>query len=98
MDTDSYIIFGVKTKDWYKDISNDFEKRFDTSNIQTNIPIKKGANKRFLCMWKDELSGFPAKEFIGLRPKFYVYLIDDGKIGKRAKGVKKLCNKKRSKI
>ena len=26
MDTDSYI-FGVKTKDWYKDISNDIEKR-----------------------------------------------------------------------
>ena len=95
MDTDSYIIFSVKTKDWYKDISNDFEKRFDTSNIQTNIPIKKGANKKFLCMWKDELSGSPAKEFIGLRPKFYAYLIDDGKIGKRAKGVKKMCNKKR---
>ena len=40
MDTDSYI-FGVKTKDWYKDISNEIEKIFDTSNIQRNIPIKK---------------------------------------------------------
>ena len=30
----------------------------DTSNIQTNIPIKKGVNKKALCMWKDELSGF----------------------------------------
>ena len=40
MDTDSYI-FGVKTKDWFKDISNGIEKRFDMSNIQTNIPIKK---------------------------------------------------------
>ena len=32
MDTDSFI-FNVKTKDWYKDSSNDIEQRFDTSNI-----------------------------------------------------------------
>ena len=39
MDTDNFI-FNVKTEDWYKDISNDAEKRFDASNIQTNIPLK----------------------------------------------------------
>ena len=32
MDSDSYI-FSVKTKDWYKDILNDVEKRLDTSSI-----------------------------------------------------------------
>ena len=42
-----------------------------------------------LDMWKDELAGFPLKEFIGIRPKSYAYLQDNGKIGKRAKGVKK---------
>ena len=47
MDTDSFI-FNVKTEDWFKDISNDIEQRFDTSNIQTNIPIKKGVNKKVL--------------------------------------------------
>ena len=93
MDTDSYI-FGVKTKDWYKDISNDIEKRFDTSNIETNIPIKKGINKKILCIRKDELSAFPMKKFIGLRPKSYAYLIDDDKTGKRAKGVKICVTKK----
>ena len=41
MDTDSFI-FNVKTEDWYQDISNDIEQRFDTSNIQTNIPLKIG--------------------------------------------------------
>ena len=40
MDTDSFI-FNVKPEDWYKYISSDIEQRFDTSNIQTNIPIKK---------------------------------------------------------
>ena len=39
MDTDNFI-FNVKTEDWYKDISNDVEKKFDASNIQTNIPLK----------------------------------------------------------
>ena len=32
---------------------------------------------------------YPMKEFIGLKPKSYEYLIDDGKIGKRATRVKK---------
>ena len=45
-------------------------------------------------MWKDELSGFPMKEFIGLRPKCYAYLVDNDKIGKRAKDVKKCVTKK----
>ena len=97
MDTDSYIS-GVKTKDWYKDIPNDIEKRFDTSNIQINIPIKKGGNKKVLCIWKDELSGFSMKEFLGLRPKPYAYLIDNDEIGKRAKGVKKCVTKKNLKF
>ena len=44
-------------------------------------------------MWKDELSGFSMKEFIGWRPKSYAYLIDDDKIGKRA-----MCNKEKLKI
>ena len=44
-------------------------------------------------MWKDELAGFPMKEFIGIRPKSYVYLQDNGKFGKRAKSVKRCATK-----
>ena len=66
--------------------------------MQTNIPIKKGVNKKVSRMWKDKLSGFPMKEFIGLRPKPYAYLIDDGKIGKKAKGVKICITKKKIKF
>ena len=33
MDTDSFII-NVKTEDFYEDIANDVEKRFDTSNYE----------------------------------------------------------------
>ena len=81
-------------KNWYKDISNDVKQRFDTSNIQANIPLKIGVNKKMLGMWKDELSGFPTKEFIGIRLKSYAYLQDNGKIGKRAKGVKNVSQRK----
>ena len=34
-------------------------------------------------MWKDELSGFPMKEFIGLRPKYYAYSADNDKFEKK---------------
>ena len=36
-DTDS-LAYEIKTKDFYKDINTDIEKRFDTSNYLTNHP------------------------------------------------------------
>ena len=35
MDTDSFIM-NIKTNDFYKDIDNDVENRFDTSNYKVN--------------------------------------------------------------
>ena len=40
MDTDSLIIH-IKTKDFYKDIADDVEKRFDTSDYEVNRPLPK---------------------------------------------------------
>ena len=37
MDNDSFIM-NIKTEDFYKDIGNDVEKRFDTSNYEVEIP------------------------------------------------------------
>ena len=36
MDTDSFVM-NIKTEDFYKDITNDVEKRFDTSEKQWKI-------------------------------------------------------------
>ena len=47
-----------------------------------------------LGVFKDELNGYPMKQIIGLPPKRYAYLQDDGNINKRAKGVKKCVTKK----
>ena len=38
MHTDSFIVH-VKAKDIYKDIAEDIEKRFDTSNFKINRPL-----------------------------------------------------------
>ena len=45
MDTDSFI-FHVKTDYIYKDIAEDVETRFDTSNFEIDRPLPKGKNKK----------------------------------------------------
>ena len=47
MDTDSFIM-NIKTKDFYKDISDDVEKRFDTSNYEVDRPLSTGKNKKVI--------------------------------------------------
>ena len=47
---------------------------------------------------KDELGGKIKPEFIALRPKTYLYLTDDCKQDKKAKGTKKCVIKRRLKI
>ena len=84
MDTDSFILH-VKTEDFYKDIADDVEKRFDTSNYDANRPLPKGKNKKVIELMKDELRGKIMIEFAALRPKTYSYLMDDGGAIKRQK-------------
>ena len=47
MDTDSFVM-NIKTKDFYKDIANDVEERFDTSNYEINRPLPTGKNKKVM--------------------------------------------------
>ena len=67
MDTGSFII-NIKTEDFYEDIANDVEKRFDTSNYDVNRPLPKGRNKKVVGLMKDELEGKVMTEFAALRP------------------------------
>ena len=93
MDTDS-LIMNIKTEDFYKDIANDVEKRFDTSNYEVNRPLPTGKNKKVMGLMKDELGGKIIREFVTLRPKTYSYLTDDAKEDKKAKGTKKCVIKR----
>ena len=56
MDTDSFVIH-IKTKDFYKNIADDVENRFDTSNYEINRPLPIG-------LMKDELGGKIMTEFV----------------------------------
>ena len=83
MDTDSFVM-NIKTKDFYKDISSDVDKRFDTSNYEVNRPLPTGKNKKVIGLMKDELGG-KITEFVTLRPKAYSYLTEMVKKIKRLK-------------
>ena len=92
-DTDSVII-NVKAEDFYKDIANDIEKRFETSNYQVNRPLPTGKNKKVIGLMKDELGGKIMTVFAAVRPKAYYYLMNDGNSDKKAKGTKKCVIKR----
>ena len=93
MDTDSFVM-DIKTNDFYRDIANDVESRFDTSNYEVNRPLPTGKNKKVIGLMKDELGGKIITEFVTLRPKTYSYLTDDGKEDKKVKGRKKCAMKR----
>ena len=93
MDTDSFIM-NIKINDFYEDIDNDVENRFDTSNYEVNRPLPMQKNKKVIGLMKDELGGKIIVEFVTLRPKTYSFLTDDGKEDKKAKGTKKCIIKK----
>ena len=97
MDTDSFIM-NIKTNDFYKDIANDIENRFDTSNYEVNRPLPTGKNKKIIGLMKDELGGKIITEFVTLRPNTHSFFTDDGKEDKKAKGTKKCVIKKMIKL
>ena len=72
MDTDIFSIH-IKTEGFYKDIADDVEKRYDTSNYELDRPLPKGINERVI-----------GRMNVALRPKTYSYLPDDDKNVKKA--------------
>ena len=95
MDTDS-LVYDIKTEDFYEDIANDVQARFDTSGYSKTdfrlLPI--GLNKKVIGLMKDELGGKITMEFVALRPKLYSYKKLDGLEDKKCKGIKKCVVKK----
>ena len=88
MDTDSFVV-NIKTKDFYKDISQYVNKRFDTSNYTFDRPLPTGINKKVIGLMKDELGGDIITEFVALRPKAYSYITNGFIEMKKVKGTKK---------
>ena len=55
MDTESFVIH-IKTEDFYKDIADDVEKWFDTSNYEEDDKrqLPMGKNKKVIGLFKDD--------------------------------------------
>ena len=93
MDTYSFIMH-IKTENFYKDIANDVEKWFDTSNYDKNDKRPIGKNKQVIGYFKDELRWKIMDENCTLRANAYAYITEDGSVHKRAKGTKKYIIKR----
>ena len=95
MDTDS-LVYDIKTEDFYEDIANDVEARFDTSGYSKTdfrlLPI--GLKKKVIGLMKDELVGKIMTEFLALRPMLYSDKKLDCSEDKKCKGIKKCVVKK----
>ena len=61
----------VKTDDICKDIAENVETRFDTSNFKIDWLLPKGKNE-IIGLMKNELGGQIMKEFVWLRAKTYI--------------------------
>ena len=84
MDIDSFVMY-IEAEDFYKDIADDIDRWFDTSNFDKNDkrPLLIGKNKIVLGLFKDQLGGKIVKEFCALRAKAYTYLMDDDSENKK---------------
>ena len=89
-------VYDIKTEDFYEDIANDVEARFDTSGYsKTDFrPLTIGLNKKVIGLMKDVLGGKIMTDFVALRPKLYSYKKLDGSEEKKCKGIKKCILKK----
>ena len=95
-DTDS-LTYHIMVYDWFKEIINDIEEKFDTSGYPKDHTdrnghpsgIKTGVNKKVIGMMKDECNGKQIAEFVGLRAKLYALLMACLVELKKCKGIKK---------
>ena len=87
------LIYSIRTEDFYADIADDVEARFDTSGYVPDRPLPVGKNKKVIGLMKDELGGEIMREFVSLRPKMYSYKVGNSE-PKKCKGIKRCVVKR----
>ena len=71
-DTDS-LTYEIQAEDVYQDFWND-RHLFDNSDYPESSPYFDKTNKKVIGKFKDEATGVPICEFVGLRSKMYSYI------------------------
>ena len=77
-------MYEIKTKDVYEEFGIEKEM-FDFS---TKSKYYDDSNKLVVGKMKDETAGVAIKEFVGLKPKMYSFLVDDSSEHKESKRCK----------
>ena len=81
------LVYEIKKEDVFEDFSKDKEI-CDFSNHSVK-PKYYDSNKLLAGIMKDETGGIAIEGFVGLKPKMYLFLVDDSNEYKKAKGVNK---------
>ena len=81
-------MYEIKTENIYKDFSND-KQMFDFSNYSTKSKYYDNSNKSVVGKMKDETAGVAIEEFVRLKPKMYLHLVDDNREHKETKDINK---------
>ena len=71
-DTNSFM-YEIKTEDVYEDFSSKIETLY-FSNYSTKPKFYDGSNKLVNGKMKNETRGVVIEEFVGLKPKMYLFL------------------------
>ena len=76
------LMYEIKTEDVFEDFRNN-KNMFDFSNYSTKSKYYNNSNKLVVGKMKDETAGVAIKEFVRLKPKIYLDLVDDNSEHKR---------------
>ena len=68
-------MFEIKLEGVCEGCSNN--KEFDFTNYSTKSKYCDNSNKLVIGKIKDENAGVAVKQFVGLKPKIYSFLVDD---------------------
>ena len=77
VNTDSFSVY-IKTEDVYKDITEFYTSSYELECNSIDRSLPKGKIKKLIGLMKNELGLKIMTKLVGLRPKIYSYLIDDG--------------------
>ena len=86
--TDS-LMYEIRTENVYEDFSGNKET-FDFSNYSTKSKYYDDSKKLFIGKMKDETGGVAIAEFVGLKKRVYLFLVDDNSEHKKANGVNRI--------
>ena len=77
-------MYEIKTEDDYEDFSKNKEM-FDFTNYSAKSKYYEDSNKLVVRKMRDGTTDVAVKEFVGLKPKMYSFLVDDKSNHKKAK-------------